>query len=90
MNNVNPIQINSNKVYLILGIFSTISFLAMVFLLIPISTQSDNFNKCVKTTGSFLLTIPGFKDFDKQGINAMSVSLCNGSTPQNRENSVRN
>ena len=74
------------NIFILLGSISSISLLSIATLLIPISTHSNYHNNCVKTTGIFLSDIPGFKELNSNDLNAMSVSLCNGSTPQKQEN----
>ena len=59
-----------------------ISLIVIAIRLAPISKQANNWNKCVNTTANFLLTVPEFRAAGKQGIEAMAVSLCNGSIPQ--------
>ena len=48
----------------------------------PISRQAQSWNVCVNRTGAYLSTLPGFASVGSDGLEAMSVSLCNGSTPQ--------
>ena len=63
-------------------IIGSISLATIAFRLGPISNFSRSFNRCVNTTSTFLSTVPGFQSASKDGLEAMSVSLCNGSTPQ--------
>ena len=63
----------------------TISSLSLGLIAIrlgPVASYSKSFNRCIRTTTSFLSTVPGFRSAGKDGLEAMSVSLCNGSTPQ--------
>ena len=53
--------------------------------LAPISRSARNWNLCVDTTSSYLVNMPSFQSVENEGIEAMSVSLCNGSTPQRIE-----
>ncbi len=52
----------------------------------PMARYASSFNGCVATTVSFLSEVPGFRSAGAAGLEAMSVSLCNGSTPQRNEN----
>ena len=64
--------------------------LALVFIalrLAPVSDYSRSFNNCIKTTEGFLSTVPGFRSVGRDGLQAMAVSLCNGSTPQQTNDS---
>tara|TARA_Y100001968_G_C19268235_1_gene672810 strand:+ start:51 stop:344 length:294 start_codon:yes stop_codon:yes gene_type:complete len=69
--------------YIIPSFIVAIGVISIANSLIPISNHSKYLNSCVKTTGIFLSKVPGFRAIDNKGIDAMSVSLCNGSTPQN-------
>ena len=69
----------------LIALLSTAAIISISALLIPISKQSRNHNNCVKTTSTFLTSIPGFKKLQSNDLNAMSVSLCNGSTPQKQD-----
>ncbi len=62
-----------------------LSLLVIAMRLGPLTRQADTWNSCVKTTSSFLSTLPGFGTANIDDLKAMSVSLCNGSTPQKEE-----
>ena len=72
-------------------IFSAFTSSICLFLIVlrigPISNYSKSMNKCISTTVRFLSAVPGFQSAGIDGLEAMSVSLCNGSTPQKAENS---
>ena len=55
----------------------------------PISRQAESWNVCVNRTGAYLATLPGFSSVGADGLEAMSVSLCNGSTPQREVSSSK-
>ncbi len=46
--------------------------------LVPISNQSKIWNKCIKTTASFLDDLHGLKEKGKAGREAIAVNICNG------------
>ncbi|KGG12701.1 MULTISPECIES: hypothetical protein [Prochlorococcus] len=46
--------------------------------LIPISRQASHWNKCFKTHKQWLESIASLPVKGEQGINAMSVAMCNG------------
>ncbi len=48
----------------------------------PISEQSKLWNGCVETTWNFLASLPSYAVTNSKDLKAMSVNLCNGSTPQ--------
>ncbi len=52
----------------------------------PLSRQAIIWNGCIETTSEFLSALPDFAITDSSDIKAMSVNLCNGSTPQKVEN----
>lgn len=64
------------------GLVACLSLAIIAERLGPINRLAKSWNTCVDTTASFLMTMPSFRSAGKQGIEAMSVSLCNGSTPQ--------
>ncbi len=51
----------------------------------PISGQANGWNRCVKTTSGFLKTLPELGSIDSDGLEAMSVALCNGSNTSKDE-----
>ena len=71
--------------YPVLAGLSTASILLIAVSIIPIANQATSWNNCLNTTESFLSTVPGLKSVDAAGIEAMSVNLCNGATPQKAE-----
>ncbi len=92
--NLNGLQLSmdSELNFLILVLASAVTLsaisLASIALKIgPISRQASTWNKCVETTTGFLSTVPGFRSAGDDGLTAMGVSLCNGSTPQRADNS---
>ena len=46
--------------------------------LIPVSRQSTAWNRCLKTTGSFLSSLHKLKDKGQSGREAIAVNICNG------------
>ncbi len=78
-------------VFLFSGIgFAVFSLGLIAFKLVPISESAQRWNSCVDTTSSFLMELSSFRSTGKDGLEAMSVSLCNGSTPQRTEPNVSN
>ena len=69
------------------AITGALSLLFIAIRIGPIASYSKTLNRCVQTTSGFLATVPGFQSAGKDGLEAMSVSLCNGSTPQKAEGS---
>ena len=67
-------------------VLSSISLVIIAIRLGPIAQQAFIWTGCVNTTGDFLSGVPGFESIETDGIEAMSVSLCNGSTPQKEKN----
>tara|TARA_Y100001968_G_C19354646_1_gene716516 strand:+ start:166 stop:465 length:300 start_codon:yes stop_codon:yes gene_type:complete len=66
-------------------IVGSLALILIVLRLGPVSDYSRSFNRCIKTTQGFLSTVPGFRSVGQDGLEAMAVSLCNGSTPQQAE-----
>ena len=66
---------------------SAISLLWIAVGITPISKRARTWNSCINTTSKFLSLVPSFTRVGEEGIEAMSVSLCNGSTPQRKEES---
>ncbi len=62
-----------------------LSLLVIAIRLGPLTRQANTWNSCVQTTSNFLSTLPGFGTANVNDLKAMSVSLCNGSTPQKEE-----
>ena len=83
-------KISIDKILSIAIVLSSLSLALIAIRLGPVSNYSKSFNKCVGTTTGFLGTVPGFQTVGKDGLEAMAVSLCNGSTPQKVENSSPN
>ena len=81
-------QLDSQGIALILVGGVAIGSLSMALIALrlgPISRQARVWNSCVTTTVGFLSNVPGFKAAGDDGLEAMAVSLCNGSTPQKAE-----
>ena len=57
--------------------------------LAPLARQATIWNGCVETTRDFLSILPDFAATNKEDLQAMAVNLCNGSTPQKVESSVK-
>ncbi len=55
----------------------------------PLVRQASIWNGCVDTTQDFLSELPNFVATDAEDLKAMSVNLCNGSTPQRVESPSR-
>ncbi len=80
-------EINSSAfAVLVLGVcLGSISLTLISARLGPISRQASIWNDCVDTTQTFLSGLQSFYDTEPKELNAMSVNLCNGSTPQKVE-----
>tara|TARA_Y100001968_G_scaffold330158_1_gene381229 strand:+ start:1539 stop:1835 length:297 start_codon:yes stop_codon:yes gene_type:complete len=83
-----PQYLNFKNLILVLAFNCSFSLILIASRLSPLSDYSKSMNRCVNTTMSFLENVPGFKAAGEDGIEAMSVSLCNGSTPQKADNST--
>ena len=84
------LTIYSQWVGILLGasvVLGGLSLTAIAIRLGPVARQANSWNECVTTTLNFLSTVEAFRSVGRDGLEAMSVSLCNGSTPQKNENS---
>ena len=74
-----------NRIIAASAIIGSLSLFLIALRLAPVASYSKSFNRCTNTTKEFLSTVPGFLAAGDDGLEAMSVSLCNGSTPQKAE-----
>ena len=70
--------------------FGAISLGIIALRLAPIAKQAEIWNGCIETTSTFLSQLPTFAANDIDDLKAMSVNLCNGSTPEQPTNSSSN
>ena len=79
---------NISNLAIVLGVvIGALSLSLIAIQLSPVSRQAKSWNVCVNRTGRYLSTLPGFSSVGSDGLEAMSVSLCNGSTPQREKGS---
>tara|TARA_Y100001968_G_C19334642_1_gene706155 strand:- start:57 stop:353 length:297 start_codon:yes stop_codon:yes gene_type:complete len=84
-------KFNAEKAMLLIVSIASLSLVVMAFRMGSISRYSASLNRCIETTARFLYSVPGFRSAaGKSGLEAMAVSLCNGSTPQKIENTGQN
>ena len=82
-------NLNFQNLLIFSAFTSTICLFLITLRMGPISSYSKSMNKCISTTSRFLSAVPGFQSAGIDGLDAMAVSLCNGSTPQKAENSSK-
>ena len=75
-------KLTFKRLILICASTCSLSLVLIACRLSPISEYSKSMNRCIHTTSEFLASVPGFQSAGDDGLDAMSTSLCNGSTPQ--------
>ncbi|WP_320667510.1 hypothetical protein [Prochlorococcus sp. MIT 1307] len=63
-----------------------LSLAAIAVELVPVSRQSEAWNRCLDTTSRFLSTLHKLQDTGEVGREAIAVNICNGAVHYNKSN----